>query len=322
MNLPHYNDLFTQTFQKLGYHVVYQPSCLQPPYDRQCWPLKYPIVNWTNDTLVVMHCQDWVTALDNYSPELQAIEEHFKDRANQVVVVHWNIDLNKIYKGPLRLLYFATHSYELIQKIRNLSSDWAPYQSNQRKKNWQCLNGMIKPHREKVAKHLQTIHSKGILSLGSEIVLQHSDYKNYQANNNDLNWIQLQFVYNQCAINIVTESQYDDDPGIISEKTLMCFLAKQIPILIGHKHIIEQCERLGFDMFRDIVNTSYDCESNSTRWRSALEYNQHLFTSTIDLDLLDDRLRHNQQLVLEFPEYQIKQFNDKVQANFVNLYTS
>ena len=155
MDLPHYNNFFQLTFEHIGYDVVYQPSCLQAPYDNGCWEIKFPTVEWSDKSLVIMHCQDWVTAVDGFCPELQVIEKHFGDHANQVVVIHWNINLHKIYNGPLRLMYFATHSYELIQKIRSVNNSWHPQQSNQKTKIWQCLNGIIKPHREKVARYLQ-----------------------------------------------------------------------------------------------------------------------------------------------------------------------
>src|SRR5210317_355423 len=113
----HYNQLFTQTFQQLGYRVVYQPSCLINNYDQKCWPINFPDVQWTDNTLVVMHCQDFVSIRNGECPELIAIEKHFADRASQVVVVHWNIDLDKVYSGPMRLLHFPTHSYELLLNL-------------------------------------------------------------------------------------------------------------------------------------------------------------------------------------------------------------
>ena len=90
----HYDNLFPQTFQQLGLDVVYQPTCLQSPYDVRGWPLRFPQVEWTDRTVVIMHCQDFVS-IDSTGrcPEIQAIEQHFGERANQVVIIHWNYDL-------------------------------------------------------------------------------------------------------------------------------------------------------------------------------------------------------------------------------------
>ena len=215
----HYNELFTNTFQELGYEVVYQPSCLINNYDQQCWPINYPEVAWSDRKLVVMHCQDFVTIKNNTSPELQAIEQHFSKRANQVVVIHWNLNLNKIYSGPMCLLHFPTHSYELLNNLNQTKSIWLKDFDVEQTKPWQCLNGLPRRHRIHVANWLQQNFNNGVLSLEERIKLPHWDYGSYRNCNNEINWERTRYVYTDCKINIVTETQYKERPGIIIEKT-------------------------------------------------------------------------------------------------------
>ena len=69
--------------------------------------------------------------------------------------------------------------------------------------------------------------------------------------------------YQKCLFNIVTEShfnqiEYDCSSMFLTEKILKPMIYKQIPILIGPFHLIRLMRNLGFDMFDDIVDHSYD----------------------------------------------------------------
>ena len=122
---------------------------------------------------------------------------------------------------------------------------------------WQCLNGRMCTHRRRAVDILQH-WPNGMLSYGNEIPLPEWAYSTYRGTENDDNFIRLADVYGSCAVNIVTETEYNTTPGIISEKTLMAFAAQQIPIVIGHSNAVQHCKELGFDMFDDLVDTSYD----------------------------------------------------------------
>jgi hypothetical protein len=319
----HYNELFTKTFHDLGYDVVYQPSCLINNYDQRCWPIQYPNVNWTNRTLVVMHCQDFVSIRDNRCPELENIEQHFGERSDQVVVIHWNLNLNRVYSGPLKLLYFPTHSYELVQNLRAVKEQWLSNFNKPRTKTYQCLNGIPRKHRIQVVVHLQKHFNNhnNYISLGDKVPLPEWDYNTYFGCENEINWHRLQYVYTDCVVNIVTETQYTESPGIISEKTLFAFLAKQIPVVIGYSGIVQDCVALGFDMFEDIVDVSYDHQTDANRWRNALDFNRDLILGNVQVDV-QQRLEKNLQTVLNFPDYLIERFVSTVQENFPSLDTS
>jgi hypothetical protein len=111
-------------------------------------------------------------------------------------------------------------------------------------------------------------------------------------------------------VNIVTETQYDDRPGVISEKTLQAMIAKQIPIVIGHPGVVQSCQELGFDMFEDLVDTSYDWLPNDQRVEVALELNRELILGNRDLAPYQERLQRQQDFVLDmYPKW--------IRANFV-----
>ncbi len=58
-------------------------------------------------------------------------------------------------------------------------------------------------------------------------------------------------VYNQSAVNLVTETSVD--VPFISEKTCKPFMARQIPIVVGAPGISQFLQDIGLDMFADLV---------------------------------------------------------------------
>lgn len=58
-------------------------------------------------------------------------------------------------------------------------------------------------------------------------------------------------VYNQCAVNLVTETAVDQ--AYISEKACKPFVAHQIPIIVGSARITQFLSDVGLDMFDDLI---------------------------------------------------------------------
>jgi hypothetical protein len=106
-------------------------------------------------------------------------------------------------------------------------------------------------------------------------------------------------LYGRTAVNIVTETEYDTAPGIVTEKTLMAIAAGQIPIVIGHQGIVQHCRELGFDMFDDLVNTSYDTLPNDVRLEQAILLNRDLIMGHRDLAPYQDRIQANRDYMLD-----------------------
>ena len=87
-------------------------------------------------------------------------------------------------------------------------------------------------------------------------------------------------------------------------------IAGQIPIVIGHPGIVQSCQELGFDMFEDLVDISYDWLPNDIRVEAALTLNRELILGNYDLASHQDRLKRQQDFVLDaYPKW--------IRANFV-----
>jgi hypothetical protein len=139
----------------------------------------------------------------------------------------------------------------------------------------------------------------GTLSLGNRIALAQWSYETYRGTENYDNFERLLPIYQQSAVNIVTESEYNARPAVISEKTLYAFWAGQIPLIIGHPGIVQDCKDFGFDMFEDLIDTSYDWLSNDQRIQQALTANRDFVTDPGNLAGVQSRIEHNRQHVMQ-----------------------
>lgn len=291
------------------------------PYDNTLgWPLKFPQVS-PDTNLIIMHFPDFITPRDGKILELEKIEKHFGKLCNRVLVTHWTHDLARYYQGPINLIEWNSHEYEIIHNLRLRQHEWRSGFVPRTQHHWQCLNGTFRPHRNKVRSYLQkTGWNNGTISWGMEVVLTEKPYNQYWGGTNEDNFIDLQKIYQRSSVNIVTETQYVECPGIISEKTYMALLAAQIPIMIGYKGIIDDCEALGFDMFRDLVDTSYDHLNDDIRWHQALELNQGLIRGDVDLTPYHDRMFAQQEFIInKWPEIAWAKFQQRAQELAVRL---
>jgi hypothetical protein len=302
-----YAELIACTFQQLGIDLIAEYNCFQPPYNSHSgWPLRLPDVEFGPRTLVLLHFQDFVTP---GLAEIAQVEAHYGQYANQVVITYWSHGLDQLYSGPVNLIEFSNHNLATCQSIAKRQSEWLPYFDQLRTMSWQCLNGRECAHRQRVADVLQT-WPNGVLSYGNQIALPEWAYSTYRGTENDENFVRLSPLYSQCAVNIVTETQYDARPGIVTEKTLQAMIAGQVPVVIGHPGIVQDCQELGFDMFEDLVDLSYDWLPNDQRAEAALELNRELILGNCDLTPYQQRLKCQQNFVLDaYPKL--------IQANFV-----
>jgi hypothetical protein len=311
-------SFINHTLSAMGFDLVtqYHVTCGEYHQDTG-WSLNLPVTEFAPNTLVVLHFPDFITYKNGRWLELDQIERFYGDHCGQVLATHWTADLEKFYSGPINLIKFSNHNYELCNELATRFTEWQHLLSQPRTHAWQCLNGRTCNHRDMVAHTLQEWPG-GWLSLGNKISLPHWSYKNYFGCENYPNFLELGYVYSSAAVNIVTETQYSDPTGIVTEKTLMAFAAEQIPIVIGHPGIVEHCRRMGFDMFDDVVNTSYDSISNDQgfeRAEQALALNRDLIEGRVDLTPNRARLERNRAWALwGLPDRMERDFVCRAQA--------
>jgi len=308
-----YVDILKKPWRHIGTNFTYQNNCLRiPPADNGIWDLAFPQPYWNDQSLVVMHCQDFVNVDERGVRELQLMEQHFRQRSSQVVVVTMMIDLQERYPGPLHLAYFPSHTFNIIVNMRPIVERWQSQLHGTRTTKFQCLNGIPKPHRVRAIAALDQLPVKGHTSLGRDRELPiWPYYPTYMGCENEHNYLRLLPIYGDSDINVVTESLYEERPGVISEKTLFALMSLQVPILIGYAGMVSHVKSLGFDVFDDIVDTRYDWLPNDIRVEQAIQLNKTLLMQGFDRNQLAARLQKNLDLVLAWPEKMIKDYEDR-----------
>ena len=91
--------------------------------------------------------------------------------------------------------------------------------------------------------------------------------------------LRLRLIYKETAVEIVNETTSNHPGTHCTEKFLNSVYGFNIPIVLGPKGVVRYLEDLGFDMFRDIVDHSYDeIESPGYRILLAILKNKTLLT--------------------------------------------
>jgi hypothetical protein len=266
------------------------------------WGLSLP----NTDKDIVLHAQDYLNITqDGVLTELEEIEQQYLN----AIVIHWNHNLKDIYNGPLKLIEFPTHSFDFIQNLKNCYKDWEHVNNKTNTINFMCLNGRIRPHRSLVYSYLRD-KPNSVVTIFDQTNYELPLYKDYDFDNAN-NFVKLSNLYQKCPVNIIVETMYYEPRGIISEKTLDAFAGLQLPIIIGHKSVVADARRYGFDMFDDIIDHSYDTASNENRWKLAIDSNMHLLNGEFDYDALLPRLKKNQT-------YLLNGYLDLLVSNFLN----
>lgn len=293
-----YTVLFQQTFKNFGADPILVANVFDPPYCwTEGWQCKLPAIEFNNSTVLIMHLQDRVTINNGRIQELDVIANHYGSRAKQVVAVHMHPGLEKIYPGPVQLIEFSNHNFALMNSMRDIYDTWKHIPTQTKTINWQCLNGRTALHRRRAVDVLQH-WPNGVVSYADEVPLNEWAFNTYRGTTNEDNFVRLENVYGRCAFNIVTETLYNAYPGLHSEKTMFAFLAHQVPIIIGTPHLVSHIRNLGFDMFDDIINHSYDTLPNDTRVEQALLLNRDAILSSCNTAHLITRLAANRELAL------------------------
>ena len=266
---------------------------------------------------IILHAQDHLNVSNNIVPELEYIENYYKTDLEDIVVIYWNHNLKEIYNGKLKLVEFPTHSFDWIQHLNNRKDKWLVQTQNRLNIcNAISLNGKPRKFRIRTCNYLEQHFDSVFITLGSNSYAD-APYVDYDFDNAG-NFIKLLDAYKSANVNVVNETLYYESHGIISEKTLLCFAGLQLPIVIGHKGIINQLRNSGFDVFDDVLDNSYDTMDNDIRWKQAIDLNKHILCGEFDYQQLLPRLLKNQEhlmsgyldkMITDF----LQQVNDTIQ---------
>ena len=132
--------------------------------------------------------------------------------------------------------------------------------------------------------------------------IDHSGNSSADYGRNDENFFnsEIKTIFNTTAISVVLEPVFWEHGSIVSEKYMHAIYGGTIPVVSGYK-IYDSLNKLGFDTFSDIIDTSSQHELNPVlRIWNMLEKNKNVFLQWQDIisDLkVQDRIINNLALL-------------------------
>jgi len=103
-------------------------------------------------------------------------------------------------------------------------------------------------------------------------------------------------VFEPSCVSLITEPAFYEKETIVTEKTLMAICGGTVPVWVGGWRIADYMASMGFDIFDDVVDHSYQYKSDPwDRCYYAIARNMALLENCIDLD--PARLQHNYDLL-------------------------
>lgn len=156
--------------------------------------------------------------------------------------------------------------------------------------SWQLTeyqSAQIKPILQQGFAKTKLLNLTNDISTVDELYIQHT---NNNATNFDLH---LRNIYNNHFVEIVSETLFNTPTIGVSEKFLNSVYGCVFPIVIGGQGIVKCLKDMGFDMFDDIVNQSYDTIADPLdRLCAAVDLNQPLLTDNIAIKQLWQANQH------------------------------
>jgi hypothetical protein len=121
--------------------------------------------------------------------------------------------------------------------------------------------------------------------------------------------------FSQSTFSIITEPIFWEKGSTLTEKYLMSIYGHCFPIFCGGYKIAQVAESLGFDVFSDVVDHSYQTNLHPTyRVLDALKLNQHLFSTGISKHNYYERHEKN----IDVAKQLIKQGRSNYKINEIN----
>jgi len=279
-----------------GLDVEFVPCALGRPIVSSRWNINLPDIpqeRWNRRNFrLVIHAQDFIHFFGNLCVELHWLEQQFTpEQQNKIIFVAWDHRLKEIYEGNIKIVNFASHSFELIHQLKTRWTEWRDVHNQSIQHNWICLNGRAREYRQEVYNLLRHEPS-GFVSHSIFNPIDIHPYQDYNFNNVD-NFVKLLPMYQSARSSIITESLYQDVGGIVTEKTLLAIAARHPFMCIGHRHCHEDVASLGFENYDELFDLSYDAESKDTRMYSAVSKNIERLRQDIDLDSVKEKIDRN-----------------------------
>ncbi len=220
------------------------------------------------------------------------LEEFFTDEKN-LIVIHWGNDFmlhpDTDYSGisPVMEKEFSKnwHWVSLSNNLRvhrsichlillglDIKHGYQRFDPSWiiRHESWKSFKSYLKynkyPYLNSISRKFYPVMEKGFLKVKNSEGYDakkylHRDNKSAEVGMNlkeNFNQSLKNVFYQHSVIEVVTETVFINQTGIITEKYLNTVYGSNFPIIIGMHRTVAHLRSLGFDMFDDIIDHSYD----------------------------------------------------------------
>lgn len=287
--------------------------------------LSYPMEMIEFDQLVTMllsECNKIFVVLSEMHPESIAMCHRFQNSKIEYITagyINSNIETHKWFKWFSFTKSFYCHNESILSALN-------PYTT--KPKMFDILLGNSKYHRDIIYNHIKdnnllnqvtmtyfkdpvNIYSndptKWLMEDGVEFV----DSNNFYGVATTIKYFDFEMllaqvipitVYNQTAYSIVTETFYEGNYNLYSEKIVKPILAERLFIVFSTPFYLHNLKKLGFKTFDGIIDESYDTETNVDRRATLIKAQINYLMSQPQHEIFDKIqpiTKHNRRLMLD-----------------------
>lgn len=270
--------MFKKTIRSIFPNSLIVDAALKFPITDFGWDVDCPQMSECRfsepDFRLILNLQDMLAMNEGHEfpIELERIHATYAHLPNmkQLIVVVWPQGVAEKWnkRDSFHVVEFSTHQYETWKAYKSAENILrASFTPTGYEDNFLCMNRIDKPHRRGVVGELQTCFGNISSQMaGRELRYPGLSFNEYNNSYDNLkNLLTLKENFNTSLFSIITESQYAERYGIVTEKTFNAIVAGHPFLVVGHKHILQNIRELGFKTFPEFFNEDYDDIDNITR---------------------------------------------------------
>jgi hypothetical protein len=271
--------MLTDTLRQFFPNSLILDAALKFPITPAGWDVEMPGPDQCRfdqeDFWLILNLQDMLTGGWGKIPhELKAIHNYYQSWAplDRIIVVVWPQGIAESWiDNSFHLVEFSTHQYETWQsylKEEDVLRDTFSDGNKDFEFNFLCMNRIAKPHRKILYSRMESFRTGNcsLQAAGHELKYGGINFKTYDEQYNNLvNLLSLKQAFNTSLFSVVSESQYGEQYGIITEKTFNAIVAGHPFLICGHAYALEHIRNLGFKTYDRIFEEDYDTRPNNSR---------------------------------------------------------
>ena len=287
--VKHWTQYVREVFPK----AEIMDAALKYPITETGWDVGVPSPAFCNfedpDYRLVINLQDMLTPYKDLSfpGELVKLHQHFQKHncpMDQIIVLIWPLGIkDRWLEDSFHIIEFSSHQYETWCAYKN-AEDVLREAFDPRHKdfefNFVCPQRIYKPHRAALHSSLNDrIGNVSLQTKGYELAYPSLSVEEYDSTYDNLaNLLAMKKNYNTALFTIVSESQYSEQFGIITEKTFNAIVAGHPFLMCAHQGALDHIRQYGFITYDNIFDEHYDDMDNIVRMKDMITSN-HTFTS-------------------------------------------